>query len=101
MAEPQRRLARGAHWGFYGLLLALPLSGWVINSAANFPLRWFGLFSVPNIAAPSEDLQALAESVHGALFSLLALLLIGHVAVAIKHHLVDGDDVLRRMWRGD
>ena len=49
---PARRTGRSAspsltHWALYALLFAIPLSGWVLNSAAGFPLQWFGLFNLP------------------------------------------------------
>lgn len=39
----QRLAAKAVHGLMYFLLLAMPLSGWLFNSAAGFPLRWFNL----------------------------------------------------------
>ena len=93
----ERRLAAVVHTGLYLVLLAMPLSGWLFNSAANFPLRWFGLFRVPALGGPDPDLKLLAADVHLALSWLLVGLFTLHVAGALKHHFVDRDDVLRRM----
>lgn len=94
----ERRAASATHMLLYLLMLALPLTGWWLNSVANFPFRWFGFFEVPAIAAPSEAMAALGETLHGALAWALLGLLVLHAGAALKHHLWDRDDVLRRMW---
>src|SRR5690606_21582022 len=68
----QERIASLTHLGLYALLLAMPLSGWLMNSAAGFPLQWFGLFNLPALAGRDHDLHELAESVHEWLFWALA-----------------------------
>src|SRR5688572_9534641 len=60
----QERIASLTHAALYGLVFAIPISGWVLNSAAGFPLRWFGLFNLPAIAGKSESLHEVAEQVH-------------------------------------
>lgn len=93
----QRRLASLTHGLLYVLLLAMPISGWLYNSASNFALRWFGLFSVPPLSGPDPALKALAQDLHSWGFYLLAALFAVHVAAALKHHLVERDDTLHRM----
>ncbi len=93
----ERAAAHLTHYGLYLLLLAMPVSGWVINSAANFPLTVFGWFDVPAIAPPDDDLKELASTVHWVLaWSIIAVVAL-HVAAALKHHFLLKDDVLRRM----
>ncbi|MBV60880.1 MAG: cytochrome B [Nevskiales bacterium] len=96
----ERGAAHVTHYGLYVLLLAMPLSGWVINSAANFPLSVFGWFEVPAIVGPDDDLKSLASDVHGVLAWIIVGVLVLHVAAALKHHFVLRDDVLRRMLPG-
>ena len=67
------------------------------NSAAGFPLRWFGLFNLPAIAAKSESLHELAEDVHEWLFWTLIALALVHAAAAIFHHVFQHDATLARM----
>lgn len=93
----ERAAAHVTHYGLYGLLIAMPVSGWVINSAANFPLSVFGWFEVPPLVEPDDDIKELAATVHLTLFWLIAGLLVLHVGAALKHHLVLRDNVLRRM----
>jgi cytochrome b561 len=96
----QRRAAAASHAVLYLLMLAMPLSGWVIHSAANFPLKVFGLFRLPHIVGPGKDLQHLGEWAHLALFWVLAGALVLHAGAALHHHLVLRDPVLRRMLVG-
>lgn len=93
----QERIAALTHLGLYALLLAMPLSGWLMNSAAGFPLQWFGLFNLPALAGRDHDLHELAESVHEWLFWALATLALAHAAAAFYHHLFQRDATLARM----
>ena len=93
----QKRAADLSHWGLYALLFAIPISGWVLNSAAGFPLQWFGLFNLPPIAGKDEGLHELAEQVHELLFWTLVGVAIVHAAAAFYHHLFQRDATLARM----
>src|SRR5690606_30836934 len=78
----EARAAGATHALLYLLLLALPVTGYLINSASNFPLVVWGLLPVPNLTAESEPLQTVAETVHLAMFWVLALLVLVHAAAA-------------------
>ncbi|TLX23196.1 cytochrome b [Thermomonas fusca] len=93
----QERIAALTHLALYALLLALPLSGWLLNSAAGFPLQWFGVFNLPALAGRDEALHELAEQTHELLFWALAGLVVLHAAAALHHHLFLGDATLARM----
>lgn len=93
----QQRVAELTHWLLYALMLAMPLSGWLYNSAANFPLRWFSLFSVPKLSGPDPVLKALAHQIHEYGFWLLAALVLLHAGAALWHHLAQRDRTLVRM----
>jgi cytochrome b561 len=97
-----------AHALLYAAMLALPLSGWLHDSAwkdaATHPMHWFGLFEWPRIgfimALPptvKEGLHDAFGSAHAAagyaLYALLAL----HLAGALKHQWLDGQQQLQRM----
>lgn len=96
----ERRAAHASHFLLYALLLALPLSGWVINSAANVPFRVFGLFPLPAITAPNEAFADAARQAHLGLVTALALLVVAHAAAALRHHYGRRNDVLVRMLSG-
>ncbi len=91
-----KKLANLGHFALYGLMLLLPVSGWILNSAADFPFRWFGLFAVPSITSPNEELHELSESIHVFAAWVLLVVFLGHAVMAIKHHR-HGSDVLLRM----
>ena len=93
----QERLASLTHWALYALLLAIPLSGWVMNSASGFPLQWFGLFNLPAIVGRDHGLHELAEEVHEWLFWAMVALAVAHAAAAFYHHLFQRDATLARM----
>ena len=93
--------AHASHAVLYLLIVAMPISGWVINSAANFPLKLFWLVPLPNIVAPSKATQTLAANIHLGLFWTLATVVTIHIAAALRHHFVKRDDVLIRMLPGE
>lgn len=93
----QERIASLTHLGIYVLLFAIPISGWVVNSSAGFPLQWFGLVNLPDIVAESHDLHEAAEEAHELMFWLLALMVAAHAGAAFYHHLFQQDATLARM----
>jgi cytochrome b561 len=96
----QRVLSEISHALLYVLLFTQTLSGWLYNSASNFALRWFNLFSVPALSGPDKQLKHLANEIHETGWIILALLMAIHVAAAIKHHFIDRDITLARMVPG-
>lgn len=93
----QQKLAHLTHVLLYALLFAMPLSGWAMSSAKNYPVSWFGMIQLPDLVAPSEPLFQLLRETHDTLSSILLALAALHVAGALKHQFIDRDGVLRRM----
>ncbi|MEO8810662.1 MAG: cytochrome b [Rhodanobacter sp.] len=93
----QMLAARAVHGLLYVVILAIPLSGWWFNSVSGKPLQWFKLFNLPPLAAKDAGLRHFAHGVHEYLFWFLLLVLVAHVGAALKHHVLDNDNVLRRM----
>ena len=93
----QDKIASLTHWALYALLLAMPISGWVVNSSSGFPLQWFGLVNLPAIAGRDQELHELAENMHETLFWILITLVVLHAAAAFYHHLFQRDATLARM----
>jgi cytochrome b561 len=96
----ERVLANLVHFAFYLLLIAIPLTGWLWMSAVMTPrpISFFGLFVVPML--PVDQSKALAESfgeVHETIGLLMIALILLHVAGALKHHFLDGTNLLGRM----
>ncbi|TAL26850.1 MAG: cytochrome b [Alphaproteobacteria bacterium] len=89
--------ARIAHALLYLAMFVMPLSGWLLSSAAGKSVSFFGLFMLPDLVAKSEELKEFFEEVHGiAGWSLIPLIAL-HAAGALKHHFIDKDITLRRM----
>lgn len=93
----QRWAASATHVLLYALMFLMPLTGWLLNSAAGYPLQWFGLFNLPALAAENPYLREQAEALHETGFWLLLVLVLGHAGAALYHHAFQGDDTLRRM----
>ena len=93
----QQLAAHLTHGVLYVLIAAIPLSGWWFNSLTGKPLQWFKLFNLPALVGANGDLSHLAHAVHEYLFWFLLLVLVAHVGAALKHHVFDRDNVLRRM----
>jgi cytochrome b561 len=84
------------HWALYGLLLIVPLLGWI--GVSLFPsLMVFNLFGLPPLASPDEVAAKRVLAIHGWLAILLALLVCAHIGAALFHHVIRKDGVLRRM----
>ena len=98
-ARWERGLAASTQAALYVLTICAILSGWLVVSASPLPVptRFFGLFVIPNIARPGPALFAAAELAHRLAGWAIAALVALHVAGALKHHFLDGDDVLKRM----
>ena len=94
--------ARAGHALLYTLIFAVPLSGWLFDSATALrPLYWFGLFQVPSLTGGRDDaIKAFAEGAHFWLFWLLAVVAATHASIALIHHFHERNDILRRMLPG-
>lgn len=106
----ERAASHVVHWGLYLILFAMPLTGWIMDSAykdaASHPMHWFGTVEFPRIGFVMALEPALRDRVHdgfGAAHSLLQwllyLLVFIHVAGALKHQ-IEGEKELQRMLPG-
>ncbi|HEX7375025.1 MAG TPA: cytochrome b [Steroidobacteraceae bacterium] len=92
-----KKAAAAGHGLLYLLILLVPVSGWAMSSAANYPVTFFGWFQFPSLVAENHDLHELLEEVHETLFYTIVVVAVGHALAALYHHYVLKDDVLRRM----
>lgn len=93
----ERRLAGLVHGLAYLLLLALPVSGYLISTADGRALEVFDWFAIPALPAAMEHQEDLAGSIHWALAVALIALAALHALGALKHHFVNEDRTLLRM----
>lgn len=96
----ERFLAHLTHEGLYLLLFLMPLSGWAMSSAKNYPVSWFGFVTLPNFVSPNEGLFEAMKTTHGIFAGTLVVLATLHILAALKHHFIRKDNVLRRMLPG-
>ena len=97
MPRWQQLAAHAGHAGLYVLMFAIPLTGWLMSSAKGFQTVYFGVLPLPDLLAKNKELGDLLKEVHEALNFLMIAIVVGHVGAALKHHLIDRDDVLTRM----
>lgn len=96
----QQVAARFVHLWLYALMLALPLTGWVMSSAGGYPVSFFGWFDLPDLVPRNEAMFRAWITVHHWLAYALVVLVALHAGAALQHHWVARDDTLMRMWRG-
>ena len=94
--------AKLGHYGLYIVMIAMPLSGWIMVSSSPYGLPtlvfgWFEWPHLPGIAA-NEVINNAAKTVHGLCAWAFLALLAAHIGAVVKHYLFDHENLLRRMW---
>jgi cytochrome b561 len=94
----ERRLAPVSHGALLVLLVALPITGWLMSSAGGVEIFWFGLVPLPNPVPRDAGLfERLRTAHHWLAWTLMAVLAL-HVAAVVRHDVLRRDGVFRRMW---
>jgi cytochrome b561 len=93
----QQIAARFVHLCFYALMFTLPITGWLMSSAAGIPVSFFGLFTLPDFLPHDDYLFQRLIDVHKWFGYVLILFIFVHVGAALMHHFVYKDDTLRKM----
>lgn len=107
----ERRLSHLAHLALYLLIFAIPLSGWMHDSAwkaaASHPMYLFGVVPWPRIGwimdldpATREALHSSVGHLHKLLGKILCLFVAAHILGALKHQFLDREPELQRMLPG-
>ncbi len=99
----EARLAKTAHALFYILLIAIPLTGWMMSSAASGggPVSWFGLFDIPGLPlAKDRSAAGTLHEFHEIMGKAMFVLILLHIAGALKHQYFDKVPVLAKMGLG-
>ena len=97
------------HGMLYVLIFALPITGWMHDSAwkaaSEIKMYWFGLFEWPRIGwimnldpVTKENLHDVFGEVHEAMAFFLIGLVLLHIGGALKHQFFDKERELQRMW---
>lgn len=86
-----------AHGALYGLMVAMPLSGWLFANPKR-PLMFFNWFEVPHLTSIDQTaLRRLAYDAHGLLANACIVLIGVHIAAGLFHHFILKDNILTRM----
>ena len=96
----EKGLAHFSHTIFYILMIGMPISGWIMSSAPAepYPLTFFGLFDIPYL--PVQGNKAAGEAAHDGhelAAKVMIVLVLLHIAGALKHQLIDKVPILARM----
>jgi cytochrome b561 len=94
----EKLAATTVHNLLYLCLFVMPLSGLIMSVAGGRPPNFFGLFQVPQFLAENKNLSDFFFSIHRYTGYLLLGLIILHVLAALKHHFINRDHILKRMW---
>jgi cytochrome b561 len=97
MRRVERFLASASHISFYVILFLMPLSGWLMSSAKNYSVSWFGAFTWPNLIEPNEGAFNFFKALHQLLSNVLIAIACLHIIAALKHHFWNKDGVLAQM----
>ena len=100
MPEPMKLAAHLSHYAFYALMIALPLLGYGMLSAADYPVVIGGLH-LPSLLPHSNSLHTLLWNAHRFLALCFFALIVVHLAAALFHALVRRDGVFHAMapWK--
>ena len=94
----ERSAAKLGHLALYLFMLAVPLSGVLMVNAYGYELRFWGIYTLPSLI----EMQSVSGShvfaeIHEILANAMIAIVAVHVLAALKHHLVDKNEVLLRM----
>ena len=97
LPAPMKLAATLSHVALYGLMIVMPLLGWAMLSAANYPIVLLGGLRLPPILPPNASLHAVLWDLHASLALLFYALVLLHVAAGLFHGLVRRDGVFQAM----
>ena len=95
MKNWETKLSKLVHRGLYGLMLAVPLAGIAMTACSKYGMKWFGLHLFSGVDNPG--LRDIFKETHEIIGLVLITVIVLHVMAAIKHKVVDKDDVMKRM----
>lgn len=94
----EKLLAYAVRISLYFLLIAMPLSGWIMSTAAGYPPQFFGLATIPAPFIPhSTPIASKAVELHELFAWIISILIALHFLAALKHAFINKDGIMRRM----
>lgn len=99
MSPAMKTAAHLGHLALYIMLIAMPVTGCLYSWSAGYPAPVLYLFEIPRLVQENPDLLAVVKPLHIYLSWGVGLLILGHIAAALKHHFIDRDHVLDSMTK--
>nr|VFJ54255.1 MAG: cytochrome b561 [Candidatus Kentron sp. DK] len=96
----EKLIIKGVQTILYLLMILIPVSGYVMSTAAGYPISFFGLFELPQLIAESKAVAGFFHEMHEILGFTLIFFIVLHVAGGLKHRIKDKGserDILARM----
>lgn len=93
----QKVIATMTHHLLLTILILMPLLGYFMSCASGKTISFFGLYTLPNLIGPHEQLGKLLFQAHVKLGDLFIILIGLHIVAALYHHFIIKDNVLKRM----
>lgn len=97
LPAPMKLAAQLSHYVLYGLMIVLPLLGWAMLSAGDYPVVLAGGLRLPPIVPQSEALHTVLWDAHHYLALLFFAVILLHLAAALMHALIRRDGVFAAM----
>ncbi len=90
--------SRAGHLLLYVLMIALPVSGYVLSNGGGHEVSFFGLFTLPNLIGDNKSLSEQASQAHEFFAWTIGVVLAVHLLAVVWHARIKRDTVLKRMW---
>lgn len=97
LAKWEHRTARWVHGALIIALGVVPLTGYLSYTSQGDPVSIYELFEIPSVMEFSKDGAERLVALHMYLAYATAIIALFHLSAALKHHFLDGDDILKRM----
>ena len=98
LSTVERYAAKLGHLALYLFMLAIPISGILMVNSYGYPLKFWGIFTLPAIInAQSNSTSEMLTKIHEILANTMISFIAAHIFAALKHHIWDKNEVLLRM----
>lgn len=101
LPAPMKAAAHLSHYGLYALMIAMPLLGWGMLSAAAYPVKLAPGVWLPQILPQNDGLHTALWNAHRTLAFVFFAVILLHISAALFHLLVRRDGVFQSMTAGD
>lgn len=92
----EKKAAQTGQWLLYGMMFAMPLSGWIMSTAAGYIPSIAG-FAIAFPVEKNQDIASIAKTIHATSAWVFAALITMHIFAALKSHWIDKNFILKRM----